>query len=157
VPIVRLLVHSSAFSHRQKLYIRGYLWSLDTNVAVALKTQARLRAEVMRRFRAAGVEVCLHAGIFPAIRKNTAKDCDLLCCYCFIWNLLNFPVGAVPVTSVREDEQHYDSAWDDPITRCLVSNMQGSAGLPVGVQVVGLPWHEEAVVEVMKRVEPQRT
>ena len=34
--------------------------------------------------------------------------------------------------------------------------MENSAGLPVGVQVVGLPYHEEVVVLMMKIIENHR-
>jgi fatty acid amide hydrolase len=108
---------------------------------------------VIQRFTDAGVEVCLTYGLFPAIRKNTAKHCDLMRVYCYIWNYLNFPVGVVPITTVREDEQHYESQYTDRLTEELVATMHGSAGLPVGVQVVGLPWHDELVVDTMVSLE----
>ncbi|GAX80280.1 hypothetical protein CEUSTIGMA_g7718.t1 [Chlamydomonas eustigma] len=141
-------------SPREQLYIRALLQSIDCGTAAMETRQDELQQEVIRRFKEAGVEVALAIGVFPAIRKHTAKSCDFLCFHCFIWNYLNFPVGAVPVTRVRPDEQQYTSAHVDKITETLKFNMQGSAGLPVGVQVVGLPWHEEAVVEVMKKLEP---
>ena len=92
--------------------------------------------QVIRRFRAQGVTVCLAHGPPPAPPKSGIVDCDLFCFYCFIWNYLNFAVGGAPVTTVRADEQTYVSTWDDEITRGLRDKvLAGSAGLPVGVQV----------------------
>ena len=153
IPLLRLGLRAGVFSHREGLYVNAYLRSLDQNLAMIEAEKTRLREEVKRRFRAAGVEVCLAHGLPPAMRQGTSKDCDLECFYCFIWNLVNFPVGAVPVTTVRDEEQRYNSKWADKVSRTITENMEGSAGLPVGIQVVGLPWHEEEVVEVMKRVE----
>ena len=157
LPLLRIAAQTSAFSYREKVYIRAYLRSMDYNLAMLIADRNRLREEVLRRFRAAGVEVCLTYGLPPAMRRSTSKDCDLQCLYCFIWNLVNFPVGAVPITTVREEEEQYSSKWKDGVTKAITANMQGSRGLPVGVQVVGLPWHEELVVEVMKHLQSSLT
>jgi Asp-tRNA(Asn)/Glu-tRNA(Gln) amidotransferase A subunit family amidase len=73
--------------------------------------------------------------------------------YTFIWNLLNMPAGALPVTLVREDEEHYESTYNDILTRALRQNVEGSAGLPVGVLVIGQPFGEEKVLSLMKSLE----
>ena len=52
------------------------------------------------------------------------------------------PAGAMPVTLVQEDEQHYESSHNDAITQALKRTAEGSAGLSVGIQVVGLPFEE---------------
>ena len=72
--------------------------------------------------------------------------------YTSIWNMLNMPAGALPVTIVREDEQHYESVHNDLITRKLRMNARGSAGLPVGVMVIGMPYGEEGVLAVMRSI-----
>jgi len=73
--------------------------------------------------------------------------------YTCVWNFLSMPAGAMPVTVVRQDEQHYESSHNDGITQSLRRNAAGSAGLPVGIQVVGLPFEEEKVLSLMKTVE----
>ena len=52
------------------------------------------------------------------------------------------PSGAMPITVVKEDEQHYESAHNDGLTQALKRTAEGSAGLPVGIQVVGMPFEE---------------
>ena len=151
--LLRLVVRFSLASPRDEIYIRGYLKSIDFNWEYLSSCKWRLRLEVIRRFHSAGVRVCLAHGIFPAIKKNTAKHCDLFAMYCFIWNFLNFPVGAVPITTVKECEQTYESVFNDKCTATLRDALKGAHGLPVGIQVVGLPWTDESVVEVMKLLE----
>jgi fatty acid amide hydrolase len=75
-----------------------------------------------------------------ALRHGFAKHTSLAVAYTFIWNVLNLPSGCIPVTVVRNDEQVYESRYDDMITKALKESARGSAGLPVGIQVIGLPY-----------------
>ena len=127
--------------------------SRDTNNSALEITQERLKNKVMAKFHSAGVEAVLTPGLFPSIVKHTANTTDFMCLYCFIWNYLNFPAGAVPLTRVRASEQEYQSGRPDKISKAIGDNMNGSEGLPMGVQVVGFPWREEVVIEVMKVIE----
>ena len=76
-----------------------------------------------------------------------------MCFQVFMWNYLNFPCGALPVTKVAEEEQVYQSVFADKITNSLADNMRESFGLPIGVQVVGVPKKDEFVLEVMRNLE----
>lgn len=49
-------------------------------------------------------------------------------------------VASTPVTVVRADEQKYDSKWDDDITKAMKKNVTDSVGLPVNIQIVGMPY-----------------
>jgi hypothetical protein len=35
------------------------------------------------------------------------------------WNVVNYPVGSVPMSLVREDEQHYEDGYNDAVTRAI--------------------------------------
>lgn len=76
-----------------------------------------------------------------------------------IYNLLNYPAGSLPVTSVSaadiEDMKKYPqhTLFEKTIKKISV----GSEGLPVGVQVVGQQWQEEQVLRVMKEIEQSNT
>uniref|UniRef100_A0A4W5R4A6 Fatty-acid amide hydrolase 1 n=1 Tax=Hucho hucho TaxID=62062 RepID=A0A4W5R4A6_9TELE len=71
--------------------------------------------------------------------------------YTIIYNLLNFPAGVVPVSTVTaEDEEelrhykgNYGDLWDKLYTK----------GLPVAVQCVALPWQDELCLRFMREVE----
>ncbi|NXI05981.1 FAAH1 hydrolase, partial [Pachycephala philippinensis] len=74
-----------------------------------------------------------------------------------LYNLLNFPAGVVPVSTVTEaDEEElklYQGCCDDPWDRMLKQAVSGAVGLPVAVQCVALPWQEELCLRFMKEVE----
>ena len=52
------------------------------------------------------------------------------------------PAGALPVGIVRQEEEYYNSVHRDDLTEALRQCARGSKGLPVGVQVVGMPFEE---------------
>jgi fatty acid amide hydrolase len=71
-----------------------------------------------------------------------------------VWNLVQFPAGIVPVTTVRADETTRRTAGrEDRIEKTAVEVDRASAGLPVGVQIVGRPFEDEAVLDVMVELE----
>ena len=58
-----------------------------------------------------------------------ASDLGLAGAYVILWNVLDMVAGSLPVTTVKEDELHYESEHDDQITTALRSNMVGAKGL----------------------------
>lgn len=89
----------------------------------------------------------------PAVRNYHNSDAVYQCMYTLCWNFVNFPTGCVQITRVRKEEEYYESRFLDPITAQLRQNMVGSCGLPVGIQIVGLPYCDEKVLAVMQYVE----
>lgn len=72
-----------------------------------------------------------------AVKHNTAQYCFSGISYTFIWNMLDFSCGSVPITTVKEEEQHYDEeslyGIKDIEYNVLEETMKGSAGMPVGI------------------------
>jgi fatty acid amide hydrolase len=69
------------------------------------------------------------------------------------YNVIGAPAGVVAATRVRPGEES-----DRPVGRDLVEITarrveQGSAGLPVGVQVVARHWREDIALAVMAALE----
>ncbi|CAD0085044.1 unnamed protein product [Aureobasidium vineae] len=94
----------------------------------------------------------------PAVPHDGMKDAVASCGYTFLFNLLDYTCGIIPVTKV--------DATKDTLLRDFVVNKNGvakgaykhydadkMAGLPVAVQVVGRRLEEEKVLAVMERVE----
>ncbi|KAI0646089.1 amidase signature enzyme [Trametes meyenii] len=86
--------------------------------------------------------------------KNGFKGCG----YTFLWNMLDYSAGILPVTHVDKELDALDK--DSFIPRNAVERgmyeMYDAAkmhGLPVGVQVVGRRLEEEKVLEGMKIIE----
>ena len=90
----------------------------------------------------------------PALRHGTAARLVLAAAPCLLANLLELAAGAVPVTAVQPEEER-GRRWSlDPVLRAAAATDRGSRGLPIGVQVVGCPGRDEAVVlEVMRMIE----
>lgn len=95
----------------------------------------------------------------PAVPHNAMKDAVSSCGYTFLFNLLDYACGVLPVT-------HVDPVKDALPSDFKLSNLNGAAkgaymhydaqkmaGLPVGVQIVGRRLEEEKVLAIMKRVE----
>jgi len=95
----------------------------------------------------------------PAVPHDGMKDAVSSCGYTFLFNLLDYACGIIPVT-------HVDRALDQLDLSVNVKKMNGVAkgaykhynademhGLPVAVQVVGQRLQEEKVLAVMERIE----
>jgi fatty acid amide hydrolase len=91
--------------------------------------------------------------VVPAMGHRQSGDFTLSLGPMFRWTLLNFPAGVVPVTRVLPDETRRYDGGTDRIAKKVRSIMEGSAGLPVGVQVVAKPYQEQALLTVMAALE----
>mmetsp|Transcript_17335 Transcript_17335/g.25806 ORF Transcript_17335/g.25806 Transcript_17335/m.25806 type:complete len:98 (+) Transcript_17335:317-610(+) len=73
-------------------------------------------------------------------------------------NLLLWPSGVVPVTTIREDEAYYSLVdlpknQRDSFARLASKVMEGSAGLPLSVAVLTSSFQDEKCLQVMKVIE----
>ncbi len=89
----------------------------------------------------------------PALRHGTAAKLIVAAAPCLLANLLDLAAGTVPVTTVRPEEQTGRARSRDPVVRAAIECDRGSAGLPVGVQVIALAGGESTVLEVMRLIE----
>ena len=73
------------------------------------------------------------------------------------WNVMNFPAGIGPVTSwSAEDDARMEADYprDDLATWMIAGYCdQGARGMPLGVQVVARPHHDEKVLRVLSALE----
>ncbi|NXP03619.1 FAAH1 hydrolase, partial [Thinocorus orbignyianus] len=115
------------------------------------------RTEFITQWRELQLDVVLCPVLGPAF--NTGYPGKLLAAISstMLYNVLNFPAGVVPVSTVTEaDEEElklYQGCCDDPWDRTLKQAVAGAVGLPVAVQCVALPWQEELCLRFMKEVE----
>lgn len=89
-----------------------------------------------------------------APQHDSTGDFTAAAVYTTRYNLLNLPAGVVPVTRVRPDETDRKEKADRLDKKAALIE-RGSAGLPIGVQVVGRPWREEVVLAAMKAIETE--
>ena len=70
-----------------------------------------------------------------------------------LYNLLGYPAGVVPFTRVRPGEDAGRAPSRDMVEKTARKVELGSAGLPVGVQVVARPWREHVALAAMQAIE----
>jgi fatty acid amide hydrolase len=88
----------------------------------------------------------------PALPHGASKNFTLASSYSILFNATQLPAGVVPVTRVRAEEtaRHGGS---DLLSRQAARIDAASAGLPVGVQVVGRAWRDHEVLAAMMAIE----
>uniref|UniRef100_A0A8C2WJF1 Fatty-acid amide hydrolase 1 n=1 Tax=Cyclopterus lumpus TaxID=8103 RepID=A0A8C2WJF1_CYCLU len=103
--------------------------------------------ETVSEWRRLNIDVLLCPMIGPAFNFDY---CGVLS-YTILYNLLTFPAGVVPVSTVTaEDEEelrHYEGIFKDHWDKLF------KQGLPVAVQCIALPWQDELCLRFMKEVE----
>ena len=111
----------------------------------------------------AGVDAIIHPAMpTPAVRHGMSAQAACIS-YMLIAPMLLWPTGVLPVTTVREDEQHYYESKEhreelpknqrDHLARLAAREMKGSAGLPINLSVLTPAYKDETCLRVMKEVE----
>ncbi|KAH0618658.1 hypothetical protein JD844_018055 [Phrynosoma platyrhinos] len=123
----------------QKLYLQAY------------------REEFIAEWRKLELDVILCPALGPAFNEGYPGKLFAATSYTNLYNVLNFPAGIVPVTTVsRADEEelvHYRGHYGDPWDKRLKEAVKDAVGLPVAVQCVALSWQDELCLRLMKEVE----
>lgn len=120
-----------------------------------------MQAAYQQYFRNAGLDAILMPTLpMTAPPHGMAPDLIPMLTYTFLANMLHWPAGSVPVTCVHEDEQYYDIAslpvfQQDGLAKMLQKATEGSAGSPVGVQIMTPMWQDENCLHIMADVEKQ--
>lgn len=88
----------------------------------------------------------------PAVPHGASGELLLGASHSAVFNALGFPAGVVPVTRVHATEARRVDA-SGRLGRLARRIDEQSAGLPVGVQVAALPWHDEEVLALLCAIE----
>ena len=95
------------------------------------------------------VILCPPFGV-PAIKHGDGVNLLAAASYAFHFNVLGIPAGVVTTSIVGEEEESDRAKSRDKSVKAAANTEQGSAGLPVGVQVAARAWREDVVLAVMK-------
>uniref|UniRef100_A0A8C8ZJH1 Fatty-acid amide hydrolase 1 n=1 Tax=Prolemur simus TaxID=1328070 RepID=A0A8C8ZJH1_PROSS len=128
----------------------GKLWELQHEIEMYRNT-------VIAQWRALDLDVLLTPMLGPALDLNAPGKATGAVSYTLLYNCLDFPAGVVPVTTVTAEDdaqmEHYSGYFGDIWDKVLRKAVRKSMGLPVAVQCVALPWHEELCLRFMREVE----
>ncbi|KAK1897259.1 Fatty-acid amide hydrolase 1 [Dissostichus eleginoides] len=113
--------------------------------------------ETIAEWRKCNIDALLCPVVGPAYNHLYCGKLTTASSYTILFNLLQFPAGVVPVSTVKaEDEEelkHYKGVYQDQWDKLFKQAVCGGEGLPVGVQCVTLPWQDELCLRLMKEVE----
>jgi fatty acid amide hydrolase len=89
----------------------------------------------------------------PALTHGSSRDLVTAGGYAPLYNVLGYPTGIVPVTRIKLGEEVGRGQSRDIVEQVARKVEMGSAGLPVGVQVVARPWREHIALAAMRAIE----
>lgn len=89
----------------------------------------------------------------PAFTHGSSEHLFSAVSYAIMYNTLGNPAGIASITQIHSGEESDRTASKDIADITAVQVEKGSAGLPVGVQVVGRHWREDVVLSVMAALE----
>ena len=92
----------------------------------------------------------------PALTHGSSVDLFPAASYAIPFNVTGMPAGVVPFTTVQPGEESDRTASKDKADIAAQFVEQGSAGLPVGVQVVARHWREDVILNLMAALEASR-
>lgn len=136
----------------------GWLGERTVTAYWDLTRRARAyRLRFLKAMRDARIDVLVappHAT--PAMPHGLSSDFVGAGSSSMLFNLLQMPAGVVPVTTVEAAEVVRPSTKDRLEKRAAEIDAQ-SLGLPIGVQIVGMPWFDEEVLAVMLALDEATT
>ena len=120
---------------------------------------AELRQKWDDAYKHAKIDAIIHPALpLPAFQHGISGDLTAPFSYTMLANLLTWPSGVVPVSCIREDEQHYnimDIPADQRDSFALIAAqvMERSKGLPLSIAVLTRGFEDEKCLHVMNVIE----
>lgn len=119
----------------------------------ACEAQAEHQATWRAALDAQRLDLVLSPAVgLPAVRHGASVELGLMGSYSCLYNVLGWPAGVVPVTRVRDDEQTATVRSSDVADQTARRSEEGSAGLPIAVQLAARPFREDLVLAAMAAV-----
>ena len=108
---------------------------------------------ISQKWQKSGIQA-LVTPTFPhcAFKDAHADEMGLMLQYNFIWNILHYPAGIVPITRVQKDEETFTDHHNDHWTHLLNETAKDSAGMPICVQVIAHSYEDEKALGVMEAI-----
>lgn len=116
--------------------------------------RSKHRADFIQAMRDGGFDVIICPPYaLPAVTHGSTEDLFPAMTYGLAYNVIGAPAGVAPITRVQLGEESDRVVGKDLADITAQQVELGSAGLPVGVQVVARHWREDIVLAVMATLE----
>lgn len=127
----------------------------------------RIANEFIESIDKLGIDILIMpVHVLPATQNNSFGDIHFCAAHTFMWNLLNQPIGVIPICSFDPTKDTVIGSWprnfkmsdifsEELLDRAAQNwyNPQGIVDLPAGIQVIGKSNDDENVIEAMKLIE----
>jgi fatty acid amide hydrolase len=116
--------------------------------------RSQLRSDFLQSLDAGGFDaiICPPYAL-PAVTHGSTEHLFPAMTYGLTYNVIGAPAGVVSITRVQSGEESDRAISKDLADITAQKVEQGSAGLPVGVQVVARHWRDDVVLAVMASLE----
>jgi len=154
--IIKKLVINPLLSLITKVPPVKSVFNSPKKLSDALASRDALIREYMHEMDNQGVDVIICPGqMLPAPPTGVLGTLVVAVIPYIAWNLMNFPAGIAPVTKwSKEDETSLESyPTNDLAYRMIKKNCMDADGLPLAVQVVGRPFKDEQVLNILSTLE----
>ncbi|CAK85678.1 unnamed protein product (macronuclear) [Paramecium tetraurelia] len=150
-PLFKLFGQKTLLEYNNNTKVDVYQYLVDS--AIRKQTNFQFCQAIVNQ----GIDVIICPAFGqPAVKHGGSKQLAFTALYTWIWNVVDFPVGCLPITTVQNDQDLEIKGQQnsmDLVYRFMKRDLQGAIGLPVNVQVAALPNQDEMVLRVMKEIE----
>eukprot|EP00392_Amoebophrya_sp_AT5.2_P003189 g3194.t1 len=116
----------------------------------------RYQARWLRQFEDLELDCLIYPCVpLPAFPHGVGKTLVAALSYTWIFNLLKWPCGTLPVARVEPGEEEYNPAkfGSDTLSVNARKTLKDSVGMPVGLQIACPEWEDEKCLQIMSYVE----
>ena len=110
-----------------------------------------IKNQYFQAIKSQGLDALIVPYPFPAFPHGLTPSNNYSAVWTLLFNLLDVPVGSVPVGKVRATEQFYTKG-EDQYVQSTAQVMKGAAGLPIAVQVVTRRFQDELCLNIMRQI-----
>jgi fatty acid amide hydrolase len=136
-----------------RLFASGSAYDYWQATARVMEFRGRFRDALDRAAGGPIDLILMPAYAVPAVRHKATINMPFAGSYALLSPVLGYPAGVVPVSRVRADEESGRKNSFDVVERTALATDRGSAGLPIGVQLMGRPWRDDVVLAAMRAIE----
>ena len=132
-----------------------YDWGHVRPLLESVKKRFRHVEDLVQLWKSNDLDVLVFPSYpIPAFPIKMFKYLASMPCQTRLPNYWKFPSGTVPITTVKDDEQEFEEKlYNDIYTYAWKESMKNSSGMPISLEICGLPYTDEKVMAVMKVIE----